>query len=204
MALLSAEFRGNNHIDRDELIPSPPLVQADYALVAQPEYGASLSSFGNLQLFLAFEGGHGDVGAENGLSNSNRYLAVNVVPLALEKRVLLNEDDHIEIAQPVRLVHAGLTFSLNAQPRAVVHARGNLQLEDFFFPHEAAAMTSVARIANNPSFTITLMASAADGKKALLVTYLAGALACRAGHGALSLRGTASPACAHRFPGAES
>ena len=60
-------------------------------------------------------------------------------------------------------------------------------------------MTSVAWVANNPSFTITLMAGAADGKKALLVTYLAGALACRAGHGALSLRGTASPASAAGF-----
>ena len=64
-------------------------------MTAQAEGGAALSPGGNLQATFAKEGGHINRAAECGEGKLNRYLAEEVIVVALEQLVLLNVDDDV-------------------------------------------------------------------------------------------------------------
>src|SRR5690606_24099935 len=115
-----------------------------HALVAQAEDLAGLGFGGDADLGLAAEGGHaGDV-AQRGLGDADRHLAVQVVAVALEDRVLANADFDIEIAG-LGSRRAGLALAGQADAIAVVDARGHLHRQHLFLFHAAVAPAGGAR-----------------------------------------------------------
>ena len=106
------------------------------------------------------------------------HLAVNVVSLSLEKGMLFQINDDIEV--PGRAaVESGFAFSLDTQSGAVVHARRNSDFEDFFLAHPSAALAGFAGLADDPAGAVALAAGPAYGKETLLVAHLAGTMARR-------------------------
>ena len=90
--------------------------------MAQFELRTVLGAFGNLELVRLAQGGHFDLAAERGLRHIQRDGAVQVVFLALEERVLLHLQEHVEIARGAA-VAAGLAFARQAKAVAVVPRR---------------------------------------------------------------------------------
>ena len=140
-------------------------------MLSQPEYGPGLGSSGNLDFFLTFQGRDIDLGSQDGLGNPEWHLAIDVVALPLKERVVFHEDHDVEI--PVRSsLGARLSFALDSQLRAAVHARRNLDLKDLFLPYASTTLAGLARVANDLAAALALTAGAADRKEALLIADL--------------------------------
>jgi len=103
-------------------------VQIDDALALEAQDFSRLRARGNLQLHLALERWHFDLGADRSLRETDRRLDYHVVVLAHEHLVLFDVDDDVEIALRAAAV-AGLAFVAQLEARAVVDARRNTHRE---------------------------------------------------------------------------
>ncbi len=110
----------------------------------------------------------------------DRHLAIEVVFLAMEERVLLDVDDDVEIARRAA-GGAVLALAVEAQPLAGGDAGGNLDRELALAADAAGAAAGLARLGDRLAGAAAVRARPRDGEEALLVAQLAGAAALRAG-----------------------
>ena len=96
-----------------------------HALAAQTKHLLALGPRGNFDAGAPIQRRHLDVGAERGLRQAHRHLAVQVIAIALEDGMRLQPHLHVEIA---RRPAAGAGFALAREPDlvALVHARRHL------------------------------------------------------------------------------
>src|SRR5690606_18378465 len=87
--------------------------------------------------------GHGDGRAQRGLGERDGDVAVQVVVAALEELVLAHLDDDVEIARRTA-VDSRVALARDAQPRAVVHAGRDLDLQRLFGENAPLAAAGLA------------------------------------------------------------
>src|SRR5208283_3746590 len=179
-ALVAVQARGNSDVDVDDQVAAGAAVQNRDALMTQLEFRAALGTFRNLQPMRAFEGGYVYFAAQRGLRHVERNRAVQIVFVAFEESVLAHLEEHVQIARRTAL-RAGLAFAGQAQPRAIVHAGGNVDLQ-FALPLPVALAAALAAgVANDLAGAAASGTGAANAEEALLVEHLAAAVAGGAG-----------------------
>src|SRR5712691_3160897 len=85
--LFAGEAGRHTDIDMDVKIAAAAAVQNGHAFSTETELGATLGAFGNLKPLRLFERRHFDFAAQRGLRHVDGNGAVQVVLLALEKRM---------------------------------------------------------------------------------------------------------------------
>src|SRR5579883_1550347 len=199
LALFAGDARRDANVNVDVEIAAAAAVDVGNALVLEPELRAGLRAFRDLQLVRLFERGDFDLGAERGLRDIDRNGAVQVLLAALEKRVRLHLEEDVKVAGRAA-VYPGLPFVGEAEPRAVIHAGRDVDLELALRLAASRAAAGGARIANDLTGAVAGAARAADGDEALLVGDLAAAVTGGAGGGAaagLRARAVAAVASLH-------
>src|SRR5262249_41984834 len=127
-----------------------------HALATQLEARARLRAGRNLQLLLAVDERYAHVAAEREHREGHRQLAVEIVLLAVEQRVILDVHDDVEIAG--RAAGAAVfPLAVEAQPLAGRDAGRDLRGELALAPDAARAAAGLARTADD------LAAAAAGG-----------------------------------------
>src|ERR1019366_8398382 len=182
LALLAGEARGHLDADVNVEIAACAAVEDGDALVAQLELRGVLGAFGDFELVRLAERRHFNLAAEGCLGDIQRDGAVQVVFVAFEEWVLLDLEEHVEIAGRAA-VGSGLAFAGQAQAVAVGHAGRDVDLELALHLAVAVAVTFGARVADDLAASITGAARAANRQKALLVENFAAAVAGGAARG---------------------
>src|SRR5688500_1236872 len=113
------------------------------ALAAQAERLAMLRALGQLDLCLAGQRGHGDVAAERGQGQRDRYGAVQVVAVALEDLVLLDADLDVQVTRGAA-VGARLAVADRADAHALVDTGWDLHLQRALLLYLAGAVAGGA------------------------------------------------------------
>src|SRR5207248_1948532 len=122
-ALLLRERPGHNDVEIHELVAAARAPQMRHTLPADADHLAVLRRRGDAHLHLAaLDRGHADLVAEYGLRRRDAQHVDEVVIVALERLVVLDADEHIEIAGGAT-AHAGLAVAGDAKLLAVVDAR---------------------------------------------------------------------------------
>ena len=124
--------------------------------------------------------GNPDLAAERERREVERHLAVEVVAVALEERMVLHVDDDVEVARRTARA-SGFAFAGQTQPLAGGDAGRNAHRELALLLHAAGALAGRARLRDDRSGAAALTARARDGEEALLIAKLAAALALRTG-----------------------
>ena len=114
--------------DLDQLVAAAPAADVGHAAALEPEHVAALRPPGDVQPVGAVEGRHLDLGAEGGLREADRHLAEQVVAVALEERVLADQDLDAEVA-PRGAGVARLALAAELEPHAALDARGDVDLQ---------------------------------------------------------------------------
>ena len=193
MALFFRKFCRHHNINGDELIAPASLPQAYDSLISQAEHRTALSAFRHFEAFFAFESGNGDVGTQDRLRDPDRNLAINIVSLSLEKRVLFHIDDDVEVSGRT-VMDSGFPFSLNSQSGAIIDAGWDSYFQHFFSVNTAATAACFTRFCDHSTGAVALTACPAYGKESLLIAHLTGTMACGANGRILAFR--SSPAIA--------
>src|SRR5258708_36317115 len=150
-----------------------------YAFMADTQLPAGLRAFRNFDLVRLFERRNFDLGAQRGLRDVHRYGAVQVVLLALEKRVVFDLEHHVQIAMRPA-IRAGFAFLRQTHTDAIIHAGWNVHFELPLLLLVTLAVTLFARCADDLAGAAALAARAPHREETLLVNDLAAAMACRA------------------------
>src|SRR5579871_1486864 len=165
------------------------------ALAAQAERLAALCFRRDLDVRGAVQRRQVDLPAERGGGEAHRHLAVEVGRVALEYRVGLDGDLHIEVAGRAA-VHPGLAFAAQPDAVAFVDAGRDLDVERLVRLETARPLALRARLGNDLAVAVAGRTGLLDGKEALRHPHLALAAAGRTG---LGLRaGLGAGAVAHR------
>src|SRR5690606_22167577 len=127
LLLVSQAYRG---LDRDMRVEVVGIgcTQARDPLAALPEGLAGLGSFRQVDLGSPREGGHPHFTAEGGGCHGNGDLAMEIVAIALEDRVLTDPDLDEEVSRRAT-VDARLAVAGRADPHPVLDAGGDVDLE---------------------------------------------------------------------------
>src|SRR5690606_25463832 len=146
------------------------------ALAAQTEGLAGLRTLRQREGSLAVERGHFDLATERRLGKGNRNLAMQVVAFALEYRMLLDADFHVEVARRTA-IHAGFAIAGRADAHAVVNAGRDLHFERFVALDLACAAASRARRWIHLAGALAFRAGLQHAEETLLHAHLAMAAA---------------------------
>src|SRR5690606_32629438 len=189
-ALLGGEVdRGLHHHAAVE-VARGAAAHRTHALAAQAEGLAGLGLGRDPDLDLAAQGGHRDHVAQRGLGDADRHLAVQVVAVAGEDRMLAHAHFDVEVARR-GAGRAGLALAGQADAVAAVHAGGDLDREDPLVLHAPGAMALAARVAHHLAPPTAIGAGLLHGEDAGLETDLAVAVAGAAGLDLAVLRAAA-------------
>src|SRR6185436_20739811 len=101
--------------DRDQQIAVAATADVRHALAAHTERRAALRAGGNRELLIAVERRNLDLASERERGEVEWNLAVQVVAVSLEKRMLLHVHDDVEIARRAA-ARTRFTFTTEAQP----------------------------------------------------------------------------------------
>ena len=152
----------------------------------------------DVHVFLTVERRNLDVAAKRERRKGDRHLAIEIVFLAMEERVLLDVDNDVEIAG--RAPGAAMfAFAIEAQPLARRDAGGNLDGQLALARRASRSAAGVARPGDRLSGPAAVRARPRNRKKALLIAQLAGATALRARLGLGARRGSGAFAALARF-----
>ena len=178
-------------------------VHVRHALAAQLEARAGLRAGGDVDVLAAVERRHLHAAAERERREADRHLAVEVVLLAMEERVLLHVDDDVEIAGRAagRTVFA---FAVQAEPLSRRDPGGNLHRQLALAADTSGAAARLARLGDRLAGAAARRARPRDGEEALLIAQLTRALALAARLGRRACRRARALCTSRRFPRAES
>ena len=203
LLLLLRQLLRRVDLDRDEQVAVAAAADVGHALAAHAERRAALRACRNRERLVAVERRDLDLAAERERREVQRHLAVQVVAVALEERVLLHVDDDVEIAGRAA-ARAGFAFAAEAQALAGGDAGGDADGELLLLLHASRAAARRARLGDDRAGAAALAARARDGEEALLIAKLPAALALRARR-RLACRAPRRCRCRSRtFPAAES
>ena len=157
-------------------------------LAAQPEQLAGLGLRGNLELDPAIQRGHFQLAAQRRVHKGNGHLAVEVLAIALENRVLAHRDLHEQV--PGRATFGpGLALARQADAIAGIHARRHFHRQRLALLHTALAVALAAGVGNGLASPPAGGAGLLHREQALLHAHLAQAAASTAGAGRTALAG---------------
>ena len=171
-------FLGTLGDDRHEQVAVPAAGDVGQALVPDLQHGAARRAVRDVQRVLAVERRHLHRSAEGERRERHAQLAVEVVVVALEERVVGDDDDDVEIAGRPAL-DAVLAFAGQAQALAGGDAGRDLHLEVALLGRAAVAAARLARLGDDAAGAAAVAARLGDGEEALLVADLADAAALR-------------------------
>src|SRR5579863_8093490 len=193
LALLGREVHRGLNDHPAEKIAARPTAHRLHALVAQAKYASGLGLGGNLQRYIPFQRRHVDRATERRRGEAHRHLAAQVLPLALENRMLAHV--HFDIEVPGRTAVA-TRFALARQSHAIttVHAGRDLDRELARAAHAALPQAAVAGIANDRTGAATARTGLLQLEEALGDAHLACTAAALAGGGGAALGGAAAMA----------
>src|SRR5580704_15999674 len=157
LALARGQAARGFHYNFYQLIAASVAVEIDDALALEAQDFSRLRSRRDLELHLAFERRHFDLGSDRRLRETDRRLDDHVVVLAHEHLVLLDVDDDVEIALRPAAV-AGLAFAAQLEPRAVVDPRRNFHGERFGFADSSLSLAFGARVGDDHALAAALSA----------------------------------------------
>src|SRR5690606_35837884 len=141
------------------------------ALAAQAEQLAGLGFGGNADFRLAAERSYAHGIAQRRLRDADRYLAMQVVAVAGEDRVLAHAHFHVQVARR-RARRAGLALALQADAVATVHAGRHLDRQHLVFLDAAVAVAGLARLGDDLPAPTAVVAGLLHGEDAALHAYL--------------------------------
>ncbi len=197
--LLLVELDRRLHGDVAIQVTGIARAQAFDAFAAQAEGLAGLRAFGEVDFRLAAQRGHIDAAAQSRLRHAHRNVTVQVVAIALEHRVLLDVDFHIQVSgRPA--VDAGFAVARGADAHARVDARGNLHFQGLLLLDAATAMTGRAGLGNELARAVAGRTGLLHGERSHALRHLTAAMAGRAGDGLGAGLGAAAVASAAFFP----
>src|SRR6266704_1287728 len=192
--LLGVEPGGDD--DSQEHVEVAPVLAAELrkALAADAEDRPGLRALRNRNPGLAsVEGGHVLVAAQRGLGHADRHLAEEARAVALEEGMLLDADDHVEVAgrppQAARLALAG-----DAELASRVDPGRNLDLQLAFDRNLPLAVAGLAFAGHHPARAAAAAAGAGHAEEALLESHLPRPAAGGTGGGLGPRGGAVSPA----------
>src|SRR5262245_31537058 len=149
-----------------------------HAFSTQAERCASLRPFRDLQRLLALEARDGDFAAERQRRVVERNLAEQVVAIAMEERVFLDVNHHIEVTGGAAAT-ARLTLAAEAQPLSACDASGNLDRQLPGLLHSSGSAAGRARRADDRTRSTTLTAGPGNREEPLLIPQLPAAMTLR-------------------------
>src|SRR5690606_19019633 len=137
---------------------------------------------GNLQLDPTIQGRHFQLAAQRRVGEADRHLAIQMLTVALEDRVLAHVDHHVKIARRATL-GPGLTLASQTNAVASVDACRHLHGKRLLLFHTALAMAAATGIGDHLAAAMAARAGLLHREEALLHTYLADAAAGSTGNG---------------------
>mmetsp|Transcript_4561 Transcript_4561/g.15138 ORF Transcript_4561/g.15138 Transcript_4561/m.15138 type:complete len:428 (+) Transcript_4561:308-1591(+) len=144
LALLLGELLGDLHDHLDELVaPHVRVVDPWHALALNPQHRARLRAGRELHLHLPVRSGHLDAAAEDGVDVGHGEVRVDIDALAPELLVLLDGDEHVEVARLAALWRR-VALVAHAEPLPRVDALGDVHLEGLGLVHHAPAVAGAA------------------------------------------------------------
>src|SRR5450755_2939860 len=147
----------------------------------------------NLELGVSLERGNLDLAAHRSDCEPDRHLAMKIIVLALEYRVLLQIYDDVKIAMRTA-IEPSLAFARKPDAIVVIDSGRDLDRQGLALARAADAAARRARLGNDLSGAATLRARLLNGEKTLRDANLALAVAGRAGLGLRSRLGAAAMA----------
>src|SRR5215471_9112911 len=169
-----------------------------HALAAQLEPRTGRSARRHLDHVLAIHERYAHVAAEREGRKRNRHLAVKVVPLAVEERVLLHVDDDVEVAGRAA---SRTVLSLAVETKALPgrDSRRDLRGEFALAAHAPGATARLTGTRDDLARAAARRTGTRDGEEPLLKTKLAGSSTMAAGFRAAARRCARSLARLARF-----
>src|SRR5471032_1118703 len=150
------------------------------ALALQTESLARLRALWNRERHLARQRRHFDFAAQRRLGERDRHFAMQVVAFALEHRVRLDVNFHIQVARR-SAIGARLAVAGRADAHAVVDADRDLHFQRLVALDATGAAARRARVGDDLAGAVAFRAGLLDAEEALLHAHLAVAAASRAG-----------------------
>src|SRR5258708_9876253 len=136
------------------------------ALAAQTERLARLRAFRHREARTAGQCGHFDLAAERRRGERNRHLAMQIVAVALEHRVLLDVNLDVQVARRTA-VDAPLAVSGRADAHAVVYTGRNLHFQRLGFLQRARAWAVHTQFRNIGAGAMALRTGLLDAEETL-------------------------------------
>src|SRR5580698_2255632 len=136
------------------------------ALAAQTERLARLRAFRHRETCTASERRDFDLATERGRGKRNRHLAMEVVAVTLEHRMLLDMDFDVQVAAWAP-IDARFAVARRTNPHAVVDTGRDLHFQRLRFLHLAGAMAMATGFGDVGAGAVALRASLLDAEKSL-------------------------------------
>jgi hypothetical protein len=136
-------------------------------LATQTQHPSGLCPFWNLELDLSVERRHFDFRAEYGLDEGHRDLEMEIGAVSLEERMVAKNHHDVEIARFAPR-DAGFALATDTQPRTIIDARRNLQLNRLLAFDPTGAPAFGAGIRNDLACTATGVTRSVHAEEPLL------------------------------------
>jgi hypothetical protein len=127
LALFIGELVRHRDLEDDDLIAPTVAAQMGDPAITETLDLARLGARRDPYLFLAIDGGHGNLVPKDGLSDIDHHLENEVVPLALKEGVLLNVDKDIKITGRAT-TGAGIALAGKTNARPIVDSGRDFDL----------------------------------------------------------------------------
>ena len=142
-----------------------------HALAAQAEQLAGLGALGNLQLDPTIEGRHFQLATQRRIGEADRHLAVQVLAVTLEDRMLTDVDHHIQVASRATM-RAGLTLARQANAITGIDTWRHLDRQCLALFHTTLPMATATGVGDHLAAAVATRASLLHREEALLHAYL--------------------------------
>jgi hypothetical protein len=187
------QLAGSLHTNFDEQVALAMPVQHRHAFAADAHGGAGLRPLGDFQIVLTFKSGDANLGSQRGLAERHRNYAVQIRPFALKERMLLDVQDHVEIACRAAK-SSGFTQTGKTDARTIFDSGGNFGLHGSLPQNPALPFALGARIGDDAASALTSGTGAGHAEEPLLVAHLSTPRAGAAGDRRLTLSGARTAA----------
>ena len=140
------------------------------ALTLQPKDPLRLTFRRDFELCAATQCRNLDLSTQRHHRNTDRHLTVKVIPIPRENGMLANSDLNVQISASAH--RAPLSLSRQPDLIALIHARGDLDLQGFGFLNCPAAAAVATRRLDHRAAATAIGAGLLDREKSLLHSYL--------------------------------
>jgi len=168
--LLSVEIDGCLDLDFAEQISDGAGADILNALALQPEDPLRLAFRRYFKLCTAAQCRNLNLATQSHHRNTDRHLAVQVISIPGENRMLANADLNVQISASA--CRTALPLSRQPDLVALIHARGDFDLQRFGFLNRPAAAAVTTRRLDHRAAATAIRTGLLDREKSLLHSYL--------------------------------